>query len=376
MYEILPNHARLPVPPVPAIDCSRAVTVTERIQTNICHVPYPNYFPTQVVPSPSRGFYVTGVQLHPDRLDLASYVTVRYDTRGRGVWTNVVDAVLSASSPLAIAPDRRGNVVIAGASDQGFDVSKYSANGHRTWSIRHRLPSDAGLKCDLAVDPFGSVVVGYSGRTTTQNEVVRYSASGERLWKNQLEFRFDDIQTDSVGNVYAFGHRVQDFCDDEGPHDQITVKFARTGIPVWTNVIPLAYSARMAVDPSGRVLVACTTPSGANLFKYGRGGSLLWTNRYDQIDSFMALAVDSEGAAYLAGLKYGDPFMPNFSISRVVVKSSPGGRVRWSAEIPPGFLPNWSGPRFGRVNRQFATLVQDIVFGGQYDSATATFRER
>jgi len=160
--------------------------VSERSQANICQLPQPYYYATEVVPSPSRGFYVTGYHYFPDEggdNPPTRYVTVRYDTRGRGIWTNMIDTADGASHPRVIVADRRGNVVMAdNFGGTGIVISKYSANSHPIWTNIYRAPSAYRWTSGLAVDSSGSVVVGYSSLTAlpTQYELVKYSAKGCR----------------------------------------------------------------------------------------------------------------------------------------------------------------------------------------------------
>jgi len=84
-----------------------------------------------------------------------------------------------------------------------------------------------------------------------------------------------------------------------------------------------------------------------------------------------ALAVDSRGAVYLAG-----ETAASWDGRVVVVKTSSQGQTIWSAATQPSFNGDDMTRRFGRVDPQSVTLVQDIGSAGHYDKIIATFREQ
>ncbi|MBD2069706.1 SBBP repeat-containing protein [Leptolyngbya sp. FACHB-671] len=129
-----------------------------------------------------------------------------------------------------VAIDRRGNAYIAGytssnlaAANAGQEdgwIARYSVNGKLLW---RRQFGSAGIDFaeGIAVDQSGNAFVsGYTdgdlfsnnaGRSGTYDAwIVRYTASGQQTWSEQLgSNQFDaslDVTVDRRGNVYTAGY--------------------------------------------------------------------------------------------------------------------------------------------------------------------------
>jgi len=243
-------------------------------------------------------------------------------------YSNGVDSTNQASK---VITDSSGNVIIAGSTDErraGLDmlVIKYSSTGVPLWTNRYNGPGNRDdVAQALAVDGGGNVfVTGYSYASNTTNSAdfatIAYSSLGTPLWTNRYNGPGNDtdvataIATDTSGNVFVTG-----FSWSGTSFDFATIKYANSGLPLWTNRFDGAahfgdFPRAIAADGSGNVFVtgfSYNNPASDCDFAtiaYSNSGVPLWTNIDDGpgmlIDQPQAIAVDFGGNILVAGYSY------------------------------------------------------------------------
>ena len=184
----------------------------------------------------------------------------------------------------------------------------------------------------VATDSSGNVYVtggtkgGLDGNTSAGNTdlfVVKYNSSGTKEWTKQLGSSGRDsangITIDSSGNVYVTGVTFGglDWNTSAGANDLFVVKYNSSGTKEWTEQLGSASTDTanaVATDSSGNVYLAGVTYGGldgnsnednADLFvvKYSSSGTKQWTKQLGtgEYDEARGVATDSSGNVYLVG---------------------------------------------------------------------------
>ena len=230
------------------------------------------------------------------------WATLKFDgLTGAILWgPSIFDGAAHGNdSPVALALDGAGNVVVAGTADNGsgdFETVKYSgATGAQIWSRAFSGPvvgNDSAVA--LAVDRAGNVVV--SGNTpgtaafTTDWATLKYDgATGATLWgpvlfngTANLSDRVSALTLDATGNVFVTG------TSSNGSNTAFaTLKYdGATGATLWGPALfngpgnladaPVA----LAVDGAGNLFVTGQSVNGnadfATLKYDGTTGAVLW----------------------------------------------------------------------------------------------------
>ncbi|RJP30931.1 MAG: hypothetical protein C4547_16020 [Phycisphaerales bacterium] len=152
-----------------------------------------------------------------------------------------------------------------------------------------------------------------------------------------------DLAVDQAGNVYVTG-----FTGDGSPsHDIVTIKYSAGGDELWLarydGPQPMDDDRPVAIglDDAGNVYVAATTRAGENTadwvtIKYDSGGTRQWAAIYDgpahRNDSARALAVDSDGDAYVTGAE----IQGDHSSRCLTIKYDPSGNQAWVRRFSEG----------------------------------------
>jgi hypothetical protein len=212
-------------------------------------------------------------------------------------WTNRFNAPGDAQdTPVAIAVAPNGNVVVTGSSDytnrQDWNTILYSSAGQPLWTNRY---SDSGGKFPSLVlfDPSGNViVVGESGAGDVSGfrhfVTIKYAKTGAPLWTNwyrgPLGITYGDSPTalgsDTNGNILVAGQTFMDSSETRGPRYPV-VAYSSSGTPLWTNSAP-ALGRDIGMDREGNVtLGAWQYPSRTYyVVTYSTTGGALRTNEY------------------------------------------------------------------------------------------------
>jgi hypothetical protein len=141
-----------------------------------------------------------------DGSGLISGFIARYDSDGGVLHARVFpdDFV----EPLAVAVDREGRAVVAGvlSASQGSFVAMFDAEGTTLWSQDFDSPELPVIIPDVAVDPFGNVLIaGYDEGAF----VDKLRPAGNFLWGRGLPGTGTEahgVGTDGAGNPFVAGH--------------------------------------------------------------------------------------------------------------------------------------------------------------------------
>jgi hypothetical protein len=167
------------------------------------------------------------------------------------------------------------------------------------------------------------------------------AADGTPVWTNYFNgaANADDIAKvvvlDGSGNAYVTG---QSYGMGNYYH-WITIKYASTGLPVWTNLFDRGGTFHdrpyaMALDTNSNVYVTGSSYGGASVLdfttiKYSSAGVPVWTNFYDRTgnssDEASALAVDTNGNVCVTGSS-----SANGQTVWATIKYSSGGVTLWT----------------------------------------------
>ncbi len=152
--------------------------------------------------------------------------------------------------------------------------------------------------------------------------------SGVPLWTNRYVGggSYNDLvralAMDAQGNAFVAGYS---FLGSFATSDYLTVGYSGAGVPLWTNRFDASgedVAAAVAVDRAGNVLVTGRSSGGASgldyaTVKYSGVGVPVWTNRYDGSaggsDQATAIAVDTNGNAFVTGSSYGNSGNPDLA---------------------------------------------------------------
>lgn len=247
------------------------------------------------------------------------------------VWMQRYNGAAHADDrPKAIAIDSAGNVIVTGYSynsgsgEADFVTIKYSSLGISLWTNRYNGPANGNdqavaiTSCangDVAVAGF-SLGVGTGNDFTT----LKYASDGTPLWTNRYnglangDDKVVSVAVNTNGDVVVTGHSQ----GSGSGYDFAAVKYASSGIPLWTNryngIENLDDSVTaMAIDKTGNVAITGYSQQGSGLvaaltISLSADGVPLWTNRFRRPGSVSnqhaALAVDSHGAVIVTGSSY------------------------------------------------------------------------
>jgi len=259
------------------------------------------------------------------------------------------------TSPTASGNTNAGNI--------DFFVVKYNSSGTKQWTKQLGTSSN-DYASGVATDSSGNVYVtgytygGLDGNTNAGNRdlfVVKYNSSGTKQWTKQLGTSSDDwaygVATDSSGNVYVTGGTKGGLVGNAsaGNTDLFILKYNSIGRKQLTQPLGssgLDYANAIAIDSSGNLYVAgityggldWNTNSGANdlfVVKYNSSGTKQWTEQLGtpSSDAANAVATDSSGNVYVAGVTYGVLGEKNKGNSDLfVVKYNSSGTKQWTKQ--------------------------------------------
>ena len=231
------------------------------------------------------------------------------------------------------------NTFFVSATESGTPiVYTDGGTGTHSWQIAIAIGSTGNYQLathdfanGVVTDSSGNVYVtggtkgGLDGNTSAGNTdlfVLKYNSSGTKQWTKQLGSSGRDsanaIAIDSSGNLYVAGitYGGLDWNTNSGANDLFVVKYNSSGTKQWTEQLgtPSSDAANaVATDSSGNVYVAGVTygvlgdqnKGNSDLFvvKYNSSGTKQWTeqNGTDRWDEARGVVTDSSGNVYVVG---------------------------------------------------------------------------
>lgn len=224
---------------------------------------------------------------------LNDFATIKYDPMGHEKWVARYNGAGNDDDrPAGIALDSFGNLYVAGSSKGGaghydFVTVKYDSNGREVWTASY---DGTGQADDLAravgVDRSGDIVVtgaSYGGVSSRSDfTTLKYDRDGRLMWVQRYNGpgNGDDepraLSTDSGGNVYVTGKSI----GTDHSYDFETIRYTPNGILEWdarysaaihVNDVPSA----MTIDKNGDVCVTGNSSSSS--------WSMISTVKYSQV---------------------------------------------------------------------------------------------
>jgi len=262
------------------------------------------------------------------------------------------------------------NTFFVSATESGTPiVYTDGGTGTHSWQIAIAIGSTGNYQLathdfanGVVTDSSGNVYVtggtkgGLDGNTSAGNTdlfVLKYNSSGTKQWTKQLGSSGRDsanaIAIDSSGNLYVAGitYGGLDWNTNSGANDLFVVKYNSSGTKQWTEQLgtPSSDAANaVATDSSGNVYVAGVTygvlgdknRGNSDLFviKYNSSGTKQWTeqNGTDMWDEARGVVTDSSGNVYVVGGTKGNLNGVNKGgmTEAFVIKYNSSGKRQWT----------------------------------------------
>ena len=271
-------------------------------------------------------------------INSSSYLTIisKHDISGNMLWMNSISDISPATFGSPFTIDKDNNVLTTGlfqttmnignttlttsnTGNEGY-VAKYSSAGVFLWAAKMDLGIDISTNITVASDNSGNVLV--SGQVNPSNYLVKFDASGNRLWANIFpmeSYYFSLISTDANNNIYL------------------------------TSEIHLSSGSGSATI--GSVVLTQSLNDGATaLVKFDQDGNALWAKTYGGVmgasysDGWACdIKTDAAGNCYLWGwctnnATFGtftliNPFATNQNYSYFLAKINTLGDVLWAKAV-------------------------------------------
>lgn len=296
--------------------------------------------------------YVAGSSYNSLNYDI---VTIKYDDTGTPVWTggaSVYDGG-SGDQAVAIALGPSGNVYVIGRSHNASDnddyvVLKYDTAGTLLWHVNYDNLGRDDVPTGLAVNSSGVYVTGSSCGAASACDYATIKldpATGSQQWAMtyngsttmDILDKAVGVKLDGAGNVYVTGRSYGN------GDDIVTIKYNSSGVQQWESRYDSGWDERataMAVDSAGNSYIAGLTYRGGApsilALKYDTNGTQLWATDYSGSTSETlpsAVAIDGSGNVYITG-KTGRVLDHDI----VTVKLLSDGSIAWGRTYGnPGF---------------------------------------
>jgi len=272
-------------------------------------------------------------------------VVAKLDAAGNVLWLDATPATFgSAQHALA---DAAGNVYVLGQQStpnatgtlvQDVTLTQYNAAGLRQW-VRTWGANFAAAQDAMVLTPAGQVVVAGRSLTGGDARIAAFDAAGNALWSTPLATSdLPGLAVAANGDLAVVGGSGLGF---------LVARFNASFGPMWVRSIPArGHAMRVAFDAGGNLLVSGVTDTNTgNLavilyswmtLKLDPAGNLLWTHTLSASSMGgevpAALAVGSDGAAYLTG-QGRVPLATGGSVaSTTTVKLAANGTQLWRAD--------------------------------------------
>ena len=278
----------------------------------------------------------------------------KYDSNGTRLWVRQHGSSSIENISFSVL-DRLGNIYVSGltggslpgsnslnsVNSRNLFVAKYDPNGNRPWVSQ--LPSNNAAISSTALDESGNLYISgitYSYTLDGKNYnnggkdvfVVKYDASGNRLWVSQLgtssqyatyEKAISSSILDKAGNLYISGNTYGSLPDNtyQGNGDVFAVKYDANGTRQWARQLGSSNSENIrstVLDAEGNLYVSGytegslpgnTNQGGRDVFvaKYDANGTRQWVRQLGSSNSedIQSTVLDTAGNLYVSGYTEG-----------------------------------------------------------------------
>ena len=262
--------------------------------------------------------------------------TWKIGSGGQGLWAAFYSTFPQPDQrPFAhgLAVDSNGYVFLTSTMRDGFyknsvrTIKYHSIAGVEMWSAGFSGATSDETNRDIAVDPFGDVLV--TGNGTSGMRTIKYSgATGVEQWVATNSLYAFALAINSIGDVVVTGSY-----DDVGGLSFRTIKYAgSSGIELWNVSFSSTGNSSgrgVAFGPGGDVFVFGDTGNTSQTIKYnGATGAEVWSVPSNLPDGrWAAIAVDAVGNPVVTGSS--NDSLGGYNI-RTVKYSGATGAELWS----------------------------------------------
>jgi len=246
----------------------------------------------------------------------SDFVILKYSWfHGNTMWTKLITGDSTDDVARDAAIEATGTVVATGQTgrDPNYDILtvQLDPNGNEDWRATYAGSGSGGdVGTAITTDTAGGVyVAGYAQNTSVDFVTIKYNWDGSRAWAQTYDAGGEDkpvaIALGPDGSVYVTG---------KGGSDYLTVKYSATGVRKWVKSYNAPYgqtdwATALAVDSDGNAYVTGTArtasgPTGENNFatvKYDTAGTQLWAKTYARNGSEPTGLALGPSALYITG---------------------------------------------------------------------------
>jgi hypothetical protein len=259
-------------------------------------------------------------------MDSPSTFVAKYTPNIEPVW---VRQLVDSRDPAKVAADSTGNVFVL--STKGDFLSKLSPEGEQLWSRQQDIA--VGVWNGMTVDQSGDVIL--AGANDNGAFLEKYSSSGDALWTKDWGggqgSEADAVAVDVSGAIFVVTTTPVGGAPNPAP--VALEKCTVTGDVVWSATLAGAEPTGLGIGPNGDAIVLFNESLSRFIVRYSSSGHLLWTHTLeDDFFTAYALSVDPSGAAFAVGMAND---FPGGGYRGVVAKYSPAGERLWGEELGP-----------------------------------------
>ncbi len=251
---------------------------------------------------------VAGTIWNGDNMDIK---TSKYNkSSGETVWSSTFDGGYNGLDyPQAITIDNQNNILVGGLSyneniteNVGYLTLKYNSNGELLWSQidENDIPGVWVQPYAITTDSDGNVAVTGFGSNENFYKVyytIKYSATGDLIWKKKYEYNMGENQTNSIASDIKFDEYGNCFVtgilnDSSGESLIGTIKYAMNGDELWVETYknPTQTTLGYQLEISGNTLYVAGLHrtweplSGSTLLSYSaEDGTQNWVEESENL---------------------------------------------------------------------------------------------